>query len=238
MAYGIQITAGTNNDIIISDSEKQFLAFYPLTIGSGTKTAQAFDQTTDLIFIKSSGQSSGSQGLSVTFLHFNASSNNSHDNKVYFVAQGNSTTLRTVNYVHLRIIDTATPTGDYGLQIFNSQQDVQFDSRVQTTQNNSIFIDTIFGAGDVDTGFSTDSSAPTVGPLTSYYSGIMYNSSSSSSSLSHNLHVRNEYLVFNSNASYYAGVGVYQTSSSPGLFGGNPTYYANSVPIVRAKLII
>lgn len=238
MSYGIRVTGGTSNNILISDSEKKFLGFYPLTIGSGTKTAQAFNQATDLIFIKSSGQSSGSTALSVALLHFNASSNSSHDNKVYFVANGTSTISRTVNYVHLRTIDTATPTGDYGIQIFNSQQDVQFDSRVQTTQNNTVFIDSVFAAGTVDTGFFSDSNSDTVGPLTAYYLGLMYNSSSSSSTLSHNLHLRNEYLLFNSDANSYAGTGVYQHSSSPGLFGGNPTYYANSVPIVRANLVI
>lgn len=238
MAYGLQVTTGTSNDITISDSEKQFLGFYPITIGSGSNTAQAFNQTTDLLFIKSSGQSSGSQGLSVSFLHFNASSNSSHDDKVYFVASGTSTISRTVDYIHLRTIDTATPTGSYGIQIKNSAGDIQFDSRVQTTQNNTVFIDAIFGTGTVDTGFTSDTNSDTVGPLTSYYFGLMYNSSSSSSSLAHTLHLRDEKLVFNSNASYYAGTGVYQSSSSPGLFGGPPTYYANSVPIIRANLII
>lgn len=230
MSYGIKVTTGASNDIIISDSDKQFIGFYPITIGSGSVTAQTFDPTTDLLFIKkSSGQ--------VAVLHFNQSSNSSEDNKVYFTFSNTSLTAVTVDYIHLRKIDTATPTGTYGIQIKNSAGDVQFDSRVQTTQNNTIFVSDTYAQYAVQ-GNPTAASAP-LGPLTSYYAGLIYNSSSLSSTRQYNPTLANEILIFNNNSGSYAGVGVYHSGFIPPFFpGGTGTYSANATAILVAELVI
>lgn len=233
MSYGIQVTTGASNNIIISDSDKQFVGFYPITIGSGSVTAQTFNPTTDLLFIKKTTAGS------VAILHFNRSSNNSHNNKIYFTAANGSTVARTVDYIHLRKIDTATPTGNYGIQIKNSLGSVQFDSRVQTTQNNTIFVTNTYAQYSIAVSQTTFVSTTALGPLTSYYAGLIYNSNQFSSTLQYNPSLANEYLYFNTNASLYNGVGVYHYGQIPPFFGtGSGQAAANSTAILVAELVI
>lgn len=233
MSYGVQVTTGTSNNIIISDSDKQFVGFYPITIGSGSVTAQTFNATTDLLFIKRATAGS------VAILHFNQSSNNSHNNKIYFTASNTSTVARTVDYIHLRKIDTATPTGNYGIQIKNSLGSVQFDSRVQTTQNNTIFVTDTYAQYSLAVSQTTFVSTTALGPLTSYYAGLIYNSSQFYSTLQYNPSLAREYLYFNTNASLYNGVGVYHFGQIPPFFGGGSSQAAsNSTAILVAELVI
>ena len=235
MSYGIQVTTGTSNNIIISDSDKQFIGFYPITIGSGSVTAQTFNSTTDLLFIKKTTNGS------IAVLHFNQSSNSSQDNKIYFFAAQttSASAARTVDYIHLRKIDTATPTGNYGIQIKNSAGNVQFDSRVQTTQNNTLFVADTHAQYSVVVSQTTFVSTTALGPLTSYYAGLIYNSSPFSSTKQFNPSFSNEYLYFNNNASIYNGVGVYHYGQIPPFFGtGSGQAAANSTAILVAELVI
>jgi len=241
MAYGLQITGGTNNDILISDSQKAFTSTYTATIGSGTSTSDTFDSRTDLCFFKYTPAANSYKAI-YQLLYNNSFAGNSGgnpDNKLYFVdhyaSLGTTVSTISVDYVHLKPVDTATiPNTGYGIQIKNSGGDAQFDSRIHTGVENSLYIDAVFERGSrfgnpfPNTGLSIVGSN-----FSDYFQGPIYNTFNG---FSVPIRLWYEHLLFTKNSSFGGnGSGIYMFSFMQSFFGFGGTYLGNNSPFIRAK---
>lgn len=116
MGYGLSLTS-SNNTIQI-DSDRPYSYFKTTQVGSGSSISLA--NPTDLLFIKPP-----------TFPTNGAIWGTSYSGGVYTVYA--DTTVTSVNYVALRPTRVSSATTGYGLQVYNVDGQLAFDSGVFTT---------------------------------------------------------------------------------------------------------
>lgn len=151
MSYGLELTSGSSNNIVIADTQADMSNYVPVEHGFGTKTTVDVDLVRDLVFIRHTPV------RGPTFPHdsirfFYAETDTGQPNPLYEVDENGNPTAGTIlmgyrptiftvdtqlsfdgdsslEYIILKPAGDVTPTGDYGLQIINTENRVQFDSR-------------------------------------------------------------------------------------------------------------
>lgn len=156
MSYGLELTSGSNNNIVIADTQADMSNYVPVEHGFGTKTTVDVDLVRDLVFIRHTPVR-GPNFPHDSIRFFYGETDTGQPNPLYEVDEnGNPTpatifsgqrpTIFTVNtqlsfdgassleYIILKPAGDVTPVGDYGLQIINKENRVQFDSRAINTE--------------------------------------------------------------------------------------------------------
>lgn len=119
MAYGIQIT-GILGDLQL-DSEKELVNQTPVESGTATAPTTSWNQYNDLLFINATVASG-----SYRCVFMNGTGFHGHTNTPSYSDQ---TSAVSIPYIVLKNANTITPSANYGVQIYNSNLEVEFDSR-------------------------------------------------------------------------------------------------------------
>lgn len=176
--YGLELKVGTSNTITIADTESDMSNYVAVEYGIGTEPTSSVSLAEDLVFIRynpnTDSSSSSVPQRSVTFSFATTTVPNPNYNPSADISPWNQPTWevptdqivfnRTVEYIILKPANSVTnPTGDYGLQLINKENRIQFDSRAASV-NKSIRLETYYPVGSV--GLFVDISDGSVLPST------------------------------------------------------------------------
>lgn len=147
MSYGLEVKSGTNNDIIIADTNEDLSNYVAVEHAIGSKTTVDVNLARDLVFVRHTPVKGPNIPHDVvTFryqLYDTGVPNPAYTEGSLFVTE-NIMAYETVltfsfvlEYIILKPASDVTPDSsseEYGLQIINKENRVQFDSRVFTSE--------------------------------------------------------------------------------------------------------
>ena len=231
MAYGIQVKTGAGNTIIQLDSNTKMRDFTCVNSGSAASVPNYSSQ--DLVFVNRSV----SPGSYVTVYA------NALDGTLYFSGQTNpiapignaGMAAVSANFVHLKPISSLSePTGDYGLKIYNTLNQVAYDSRYYLTPTNATITSyfapyTRSGNPQADDPLTTDISK--YGVISDWLSDV----STPPVGPSTNPTYKGGYFFSNNHPTY--GTGLYWISASQAFLTGGAVYQYNYNGNILGELV-
>lgn len=224
MTYGLRVTTGSANTILQIDSDTVMKDYVAVAGSSSSTTVPAtFNTVQDLLFVNTSVSSGQCKTLYLV-----------NDSGTYkFIGQTNpsNTSVNTgmayvsAAYILLKPIATlSSPSGTYGLQVYNSGNQLAFDSRYYTVGFNTALV-------DYHTSLSRSGNPAADDPLTSDFTLYPVLDTLSSSPISPlNPVWKTGYLFANNHTTY--GTGIFWSTFSQGFFGGGtytPNYAGNLI---------
>lgn len=146
MSYGLEVKSGTNNDIIIADTNEDLSNYVAVEHGFGNKTTVDVNLARDLVFVRHTpvrGPNLEHDVVTFDYIEYDTGEPNPAYVPGGFLRE-NIWAYETVltfslslEYIILKPASDVTPdagSGEYGLQIINKENRVQFDSRVFTSE--------------------------------------------------------------------------------------------------------
>jgi len=151
MAHGLQVYTGSGASIIQIDSSTSIRNYAPVISSSGSfisSSSFSYETDRDLTFINVS-VSSGSYKTVWAYVTGTYDSNGNvtqEDDTLRFEGRTNSTSnagsAQTVSYYAFKNVqDASSLSGNYGLQVYNSSNQIAFDSRQYTAGSNISVLD-------------------------------------------------------------------------------------------------
>lgn len=221
MTYGIQVKTGAGNTIIQLDSNTKMRDF--TCVNSGTAATVPNFAAGDLVFVNRSVAS----GSYVTIYA------NELSGTLYFSGQTNPSSPATnagmaavsANFIHLKpIASLSGPSGTHGLKIYNTLNQIAYDSRYYLTASNATltsYFSPMSRSGDpqADAPLSTDISKYAV--IADWISDITIPAVGASTSPV----FKGGYLFANTHATY--DTGLYWVSWNSAFLTGSGTYQKN-----------
>lgn len=220
MGYGLKVTTGSGNTILQIDSDTLMKDYVCVGGASSSSTIpNSFSLSEDIVFVNTSVSSGQYKTLFLV-----------DDNGTYrFTGQTNPANVLTnagmayvsASYILLKPITAlSNPSGSYGLVVYNSANQIAFDSRYYTASFNASIIDyhqpvSRSGNPNVDSPLISDISAyPVLDTFNTALGGDLLNPT------------RKAGFLFANNHSTY-GTGIYWLSFQQSFFGPGGSYQAN-----------
>jgi hypothetical protein len=207
MGYGLSSTSSNNTVQIDSDSPYSYFK----TTAQGTASSISLADSTDMLFIKPPSTSTATWGTS-------------YSGGAYAVYA--DTTATAADYVALRPSRVSSPTTGYGLQVFNLDGQLAFDSGVFISSTSGDKVASVVRVVDVSGAYGNYSTIYTGADYDQVYALINGSYKTNSS-----------FVVLHSFKWDQATTSIKYVSYVAGIFGGGTQYFYNGSSVVLVKLI-